>query len=54
MEIMTESVDARKLLDDIIVSLLAHRRVVMDEEITYSDLSERVQHLKNYQDQGGK
>ena len=40
------SADAKRLLDDIIECLLAHRRAVIDEEITYSDLSERVHHLK--------
>ena len=46
METMMDSADARKLLDDIIVSLPTHRRADIDEEITYSDLSERVHHLK--------
>ena len=46
METMMGSADARTLLDDIIESLLAHRRAVIDEEITYSDLIERLHHLK--------
>ena len=40
-----DSADARRLLDNIIESLPALRRAVIDEEITYSDLSERVHHL---------
>ena len=46
METMMDSVGARKLVDGIITSLPAHRRAVIDEEVTYSDLSGRVHHLK--------
>ena len=46
METMMDGADARRVIDNIISSLLAHRRGVIDEEITYSDLSERVHHLK--------
>ena len=46
METMMDSADAKRLLDDIIESLPTHRRAVIDEEIAYSDLSERVHHLK--------
>ena len=47
MQTMMGSADARRLLDSIIESLLAHRRAVIDEEkITYSDMNERVHHLK--------
>ena len=46
METMMDSADAKRLLDDIIESLPTHRRKVIDEEITYSDLNERVHHLK--------
>ena len=46
METMMDSADAKQLLDDIFDGLPAHRRKVIDEEITYSDLSERVRHLK--------
>ena len=37
---------AIKLVDGIITSLPTHGRAVMDEEVTYSDLSERVRHSK--------
>ena len=40
------SVVARKMVHDIIGSLPTHRRAVIDEEVTNSDLSERVHHLK--------
>ena len=46
METMMGSANARKLLNDFIVSLPTHRRAVIDEEITHSDLSESVHHLK--------
>ena len=46
MEAMTDSADAKQLLDDIFHSLPAHRRKVIDYEITYSDLRDRVSHLK--------
>ena len=46
METMMDSAHARRLLGDIIESLPAHRRALIDEGITYSDLSERVHHLK--------
>ena len=42
METMMGSADARKLVDGIITSLPAHRRAVIDEEVTYADLSEMV------------
>ena len=42
MENMMDSADARKFIDNIISSLLAHGRAVIDEEITYSDLHARV------------
>ena len=45
METMMDGA-AKRLLDDIIESLPAHRRAVIDEEITYSDSLERVHHLK--------
>ena len=46
METMMDSVAARKLVEGIIMSLPTHRRAVIDEEVTYSDLSERVHQLK--------
>ena len=46
METMIDSAPARRLVDGIITSLPTHRRAVIDEEVTYSDLSERVHHLK--------
>ena len=46
METMMDSADAKKLLCETFGSLPAHRRKVIDEEITYSDLSETVHHLK--------
>ena len=46
METMMDSADARKLSDNSTESLPAHRRAVIDEEITYSDLIEKVHHLK--------
>ena len=46
METMMGSADAKKLLGEIFGSLPAHRRKVIDEEVTYSDLSETVHHLK--------
>ena len=46
METMMDSADAKQQLDDIFDSLPAHRRKVIDEEITYSDLSEKVHHMK--------
>ena len=46
METMTDIATARKIVDGIINSLPTHRRAVIDEELTYSDLSERVRHLK--------
>ena len=46
METLMDSADAKKLLDDTIESLRAHRRVVIDEDITYSDLNERVRHME--------
>ena len=46
METMMDSAYAKRLLDDVIESLPTHRRAVIDEEISYSDLSERVHHLK--------
>ena len=46
METMTDSADAKQLLDNIFHSLPAHRRKVIDGEITYSDLKDRVSHLK--------
>ena len=46
METTTGTADARKLLDKIIESLPAHRRADIDEEITYSGLSDRLHHLK--------
>ena len=45
METMMDSVTARKLEDGIITSLPTHGRAVIDQEVTYSDLSERVHHL---------
>ena len=41
-----DSMAARKLVEGIITSLPTHRRAVTDEEVTYSDLSGRVHHLK--------
>ena len=46
METMMESADAKRVLDDIIKRLPTHRRALIDEEITYSDLNERVHHLQ--------
>ena len=46
IETMMGSADARKRLKDIFESLPSHGRAVIDEEITYSDLSERIHHLK--------
>ena len=46
METTMGSMAARKLVESIITSLPTHRRAVIDEEVTYSDLSERVHHLK--------
>ena len=42
-----DSASARKLVDGIVVSLLTHARAVIDEEVTYSDLSERAASLEN-------
>ena len=41
-----DSMGARKMVEGIITSLLTHRSAVRDEEVTYSDLSEKVHHLK--------
>ena len=46
METMMGSADARKILKDILESLPSHRRAILDEEVTYSDLSERLYPLK--------
>ena len=46
VETVMDTVDARKRIDSIISSLLAHRRAVIGEEVTHSDLSERVRRLK--------
>ena len=46
METMMDSMAAGKLVESIITSLPTHGRAVADEEVTYSDLSEGVHHLK--------
>ena len=46
METMMDSMAAEKLVGSIITSLPTQRRAVIDEEVTCSDLSERVHHLK--------
>ena len=46
VETMMDSPNARKLLNDIIESLPTRGRAVINEEITCSDLSEGVHHLK--------
>ena len=43
---MMDSMAAIKLVEGIITSLPKHGRAVIDEEVTHSDLSERVRHLK--------
>ena len=46
IDTMMGSADARKILKDIFESLPTHKRSVIDEQITYSDLSERIHHLR--------
>ena len=46
MKTMMDSMAARKMVEGTIPNLPTHRRAVIDEEVTYSDLSERVHHLK--------
>ena len=53
METVMETADARRLLDNVISSLPAHRRAFIDEEVTYSDLSGKGASIEVYdQDQG--
>ena len=53
METVMENADARRLLDNVISSLPAHRRAFIDEEVTYSDLSGKGSSIEVYdQDQG--
>ena len=46
METMMDSADARKILKDILQNLPAHRREIIVEGVTFSDLGERVLHMK--------
>ena len=46
METMIESATARKNVDGIIGSRPTQRRAVIGKDVTSSDLSERVHHLK--------
>ena len=41
-----DSMAARKMVEGIITNLPTHRRAVIDEEVTYSDLSEKMRHWK--------
>ena len=46
MDTMVDGMTARKLVDGTITSLPTHRRALIDEKVTYSDMNERVHHLK--------
>ena len=46
METMMDSANAGKILKKILESLPSHRRAIIDEKTIYSDLSERIHHLK--------